>query len=100
MELFEFTLATIKYFIAGLLALVVFFYVLIPLFRGLREPLDYPELHQGLPGGKSITEQELEIEIPQGESAPTDKKIIQIASKDPKKTAQVIRRWLSDGKHG
>ena len=97
MDSYEATLTTIKYFIGGLMGISVFFFVLIPLIRALREPMDFPELHRGLPrpkSSKTILEREIEIGVPSETKQPKDREILQIARQDPAKTASIIRRWL------
>ena len=96
----NFILELVRFFVAGLFCFVIFFYVLLPLFRGLREPLSPPE--RQIKKSKPITELENWLSTPdppkETQQIKNNSKILDEAKQKPQKTALIIKAWLRENK--
>jgi|SRR3989339_1311633 len=96
MPLYDFILLVIKYGVAALFFGCIFFFVVVPLVRGLKQGM--PEFPQATPVRWPRKPQlpEPEWTKPPPEPSPPEKAqgIIKLAKKDPKRTAQILRTWL------
>ena len=83
----------IKIIIALLICMILLWYVLIPFVRHLKEPFPYPERQTK----NLLANQETSLPtLPPTETTPTSQEILELAKKDPAKTAFLIQRWLKD----